>query len=168
MHPAAQAAAPARRVFVTDAIRSGLPPRIAAKVCGHSTVDITVRYAAIYPEDVIAHHRAFVARRGTQWLLAHPVELREVALGTCGRDQGTPCAHENACFSELGWLGSECQQMHAFTASRMSWGSVTTEAGTLMPRGMQLLPLAAHRRRCRSACRRCWLAMRRRLLASCP
>jgi hypothetical protein len=28
--------------------------------------------------------------------LAH-FELRKVALGTCGRDHGTPCAHENAC-----------------------------------------------------------------------
>lgn len=31
-----------RRIFVTDAIRSGLPPHIAAKICGHSTVDTTV------------------------------------------------------------------------------------------------------------------------------
>ena len=68
-------------------------------------------YAAIYPEDVIAHHRAFIARRrterpseeyrdltATEWdeFLAH-FELRKVALGTCGRDFGTPCAHENAC-----------------------------------------------------------------------
>lgn len=51
-----------RRLFVTDAIRSGLHPHIAAKVCGHSTVDTTMGYAAIYPEDVIAH-RAFIARR---------------------------------------------------------------------------------------------------------
>lgn len=29
-------------------------------------------------------------------VLAH-FELRKVALGTCGRDHGTPCAHENAC-----------------------------------------------------------------------
>ncbi len=100
-----------RRIFVTDAIRSGLPPHIAAKVCGHSTVDTTMRYAAIYPEDVIAHHRAFIARRRAErpseeyrdltaheWdeFLAH-FELRKVALGTCGRDHGTPCAHENAC-----------------------------------------------------------------------
>ena len=68
-------------------------------------------YAAIYPEDVIVHHRAFIARRrterpseeyrdltATEWdeFLAH-FELRKVALGTCGRDFGTPCAHENAC-----------------------------------------------------------------------
>jgi len=100
-----------RRIFVTDAIRSGLPPHIAAKVCGHTTVDTTMGYAAIYPEDVIAHHRAFIARRRAErpseeyrdltnheWneFLAH-FELRKVALGTCGRDHGTPCAHENAC-----------------------------------------------------------------------
>lgn len=100
-----------RRIFVTDAIRSGLPPHIAAKVCGHSTVDTTMGYAAIYPEDVIAHHRAFIARRraerpseeyrdltAQEWdeFLAH-FELRKVALGICGRDHGTPCQHENAC-----------------------------------------------------------------------
>jgi hypothetical protein len=38
-------------------------PHIAAKICGHSAVDTTMGYAAIYPEDVIAHHRAFIARR---------------------------------------------------------------------------------------------------------
>ena len=68
-------------------------------------------YAAIYPEDVISHHRAFIARRraerpseeyrdltAREWdeFLAH-FELRKVALGSCGRDFGTPCAHENAC-----------------------------------------------------------------------
>jgi integrase len=25
-----------RRIFVTDALRSGLPPHIAAKICGHA------------------------------------------------------------------------------------------------------------------------------------
>jgi integrase len=100
-----------RRIFVTDALRSGLPPHIAAKICGHALLDTTMGYAAIYPEDVIAHHRAFIARRrterpseeyreltATEWdeFLGH-FELRKVALGTCGRDFGTPCAHENAC-----------------------------------------------------------------------
>ena len=100
-----------RRIFVTDALRSGLAPHIAAKICGHALLDTTMGYAAIYPEDVIAHHRAFIARRrterpseeyrdltATEWdeFLAH-FELRKVALGTCGRDFGTPCAHENAC-----------------------------------------------------------------------
>jgi hypothetical protein len=100
-----------RRLFVTDAIRSGLPPHIAAKICGHQQLDTTMGYAAIYPEDVISHHRAFIARRradrpseeyrdlsAQEWdeFLAH-FELRKVALGSCGRDFGTPCAHENAC-----------------------------------------------------------------------
>ena len=54
------------RIFVTDALRSGLPPHIAAKICGHALLDTTMGYAAIYPEDVIAHHRAFIARRRTE------------------------------------------------------------------------------------------------------
>lgn len=100
-----------RRIFVTDALRSGLPPHIAAKICGHALLDTTMGYAAIYPDDVITHHRAFIARRraerpseeyrdltASEWeeFLAH-FELRKVALGICGRDYGTPCAHENAC-----------------------------------------------------------------------
>jgi len=100
-----------RRIFVTDALRSGLPPHIAAKICGHVLLDTTMGYAAIYPEDVVSHHRAFIARRRAErpseeyrdltpgeWdeFLAH-FELRKVALGVCGRDYGTPCAHENAC-----------------------------------------------------------------------
>ncbi|GAA3352901.1 hypothetical protein GCM10017744_003860 [Streptomyces antimycoticus] len=100
-----------RRIFVTDALRSGLPPHIAARICGHRMVDTTLGYAAIYPEDVINHHRSFIARRralrpgeeyreptAQEWqdFLAH-FELRKVALGVCARDFGTPCVHEHAC-----------------------------------------------------------------------
>lgn len=100
-----------RRIFVTDALRSGLPPHIAARICGHRMVDTTLGYAAIYPEDVINHHRSFIARRRSlrpseeyreptaqEWqdFLAH-FELRKVALGVCARDFGTPCVHEHAC-----------------------------------------------------------------------
>lgn len=100
-----------RRLFLTDALRSGLPPHIAAKIAGHQMVDTTLGYAAIYPEDVINHHRAFIARRRAlrpsheyreltteEWdeFLAH-FELRKVALGVCARDYGTPCQHEHAC-----------------------------------------------------------------------
>jgi len=68
-------------------------------------------YAAIYPVDVISHHRAFIARRRSlrpgeeyrditpeEWqeFLGH-FELRKVALGICTRDYGTPCLHEHAC-----------------------------------------------------------------------
>ncbi|MFY4716950.1 tyrosine-type recombinase/integrase [Streptomyces sp. LaBMicrA B280] len=34
-----------RRIFVTDALRSGLPPHIAARICGHRKVDTTLGYA---------------------------------------------------------------------------------------------------------------------------
>jgi Phage integrase family len=119
-----------RRIFVTDALRSGLPPHIAAKICGHALLDTTMGYAAIYPEDVIAHHRAFIARRrterpseeyrdltATEWdeFLAH-LELRKVALGTCGRDFGTPCAHEKPV-SDAPSSGSTQLRCHAWRRS---------------------------------------------------
>jgi len=66
---------------------------------------------AVYSEDIVTHHRAFIARRralrpaeeyrelsAEEWdqFLGH-FELRKVALGTCTRDFGTPCAHEHSC-----------------------------------------------------------------------
>lgn len=100
-----------RRIFATEALRGGLPPHIAAKILGHDDVNTTLGYAAVYPEDVVAHHRAFIARRRAlrpgeeyrditpeEWaeFLGH-FELRKVALGICTRDYGTPCIHEHAC-----------------------------------------------------------------------
>ncbi len=100
-----------RRLFATDALRSGLPPHIAAKILGHADLGTTMGYAAVYPEDVVSHHRAFIARRRAlrpgeeyrdltpeEWdqFLGH-FELRKVALGVCTRDFGTPCAHEHSC-----------------------------------------------------------------------
>ncbi|MFD5881300.1 hypothetical protein [Streptomyces yangpuensis] len=87
------------------------PALIAARICGHQTVDTTLGYAAIYPEEVINHHRPFIARRRSlrpsneyreptaqEWqdFLAH-FELRKVTSGACARDFGTPCVHEYAC-----------------------------------------------------------------------
>lgn len=100
-----------RRLFATDALRSGLPPHIAAKILGHTDLGTTMGYAAIYPEDVVSHHRAFIARRRAlrpgeeyrdltpaEWdQFLHHFELRKVALGVCTRDFGTPCAHEHSC-----------------------------------------------------------------------
>jgi integrase len=100
-----------RRMFATDALRSGLPPHIAAKILGHVDLGTTMGYAAIYPEDVVTHHRAFIARRRAlrpgeeyrdltpaEWdQFLHHFELRKVALGVCTRDFGTPCAHEHSC-----------------------------------------------------------------------
>src|SRR5208282_1612061 len=97
--------------FATEALRSGLPPHIAAKILGHADLGTTMGYAAIYSEDVVAHHRAFIARRRAlrpgeeyrdltpeEWdQFLHHFELRKVALGVCTRDFGTPCVHEHSC-----------------------------------------------------------------------
>jgi integrase-like protein len=100
-----------RRIFVTDAIMSGLPPHIAQIICGHKTIQTTMGYKAVYPSEAIEAHRAFIARRRAtrpsqeyrtptdeEWdeFLAH-FEKRKVSVGTCGRAFGTPCLHEHAC-----------------------------------------------------------------------
>lgn len=100
-----------RRIFATEAVSTGLPVHIAAKLLGHETLTTTQAYIAVYDNEVIDHHRAFIARRrGTrpseeyrepteaEWdeFLGH-FERRKVELGVCGRAYGTPCAHEHAC-----------------------------------------------------------------------
>ena len=100
-----------RRIFVTDAVMNGMPPHIAQLVCGHKDINTTMGYKAIYPEEVINGHRAFIARRrglrpsdeyrvptDQEWdeFLGH-FERRKVALGTCGRAFATPCIHEHSC-----------------------------------------------------------------------
>ncbi|MET7304369.1 site-specific integrase [Embleya sp. NPDC005575] len=100
-----------RRIFVTDAITSGLPPHIAQIICGHKSLDTTMGYKAIYPTETVEAHRAFVARRRetrpseeyrtpteAEWdsFLAH-FEKRKVSVGTCARAFGSPCVHEHAC-----------------------------------------------------------------------
>jgi integrase len=100
-----------RRLFVTDAIMSGLPPHIAQIICGHRDINTTLGYKATYPEEAIEAHRAWIARRRAtrpsaeyrtpteeEWedFLGH-FQHRKVSLGTCGRAYSTPCVHEHAC-----------------------------------------------------------------------
>ncbi|HXY43495.1 MAG TPA: site-specific integrase [Acidimicrobiales bacterium] len=100
-----------RRMFITDAVMHGMPPHIAQLVAGHRDVNTTMGYKAVYPEEVINGHRAFIARRRElrpsaeyrvpteeEWndFLGH-FERRKVALGTCGRSYATACIHEHAC-----------------------------------------------------------------------
>jgi len=100
-----------RRMFITDAIRSGLPPHIAQIVAGHHNINVTMGYNAVYPDDAIQAHLAFLARRRAlrpseeyrsptedEWeqFLGH-FERRKVSIGTCGRSFGSPCIHEHAC-----------------------------------------------------------------------
>jgi len=100
-----------RRLFVTDAIMSGLPPHIAQVICGHKNIDTTIGYKAVYPAEAIEAHRAFITRRRAtrpseeyrtptdeEWdaFLAH-FEKRKVSVGTCARAFASPCLHEHAC-----------------------------------------------------------------------
>src|SRR5246500_6047549 len=66
---------------------------------------------AVYPEEVINGHRAFIARRralrsceeyrtptDAEWaeFVGH-FQRRKVAIGDCGRSYDTPCIHEHSC-----------------------------------------------------------------------
>jgi len=100
-----------RRLFLTDAIMHGMPPHIAQLVAGHRDINTTMGYKAVYPEEVINSHRAFIARRRAlrpneeyrtptddEWaqFVGH-FEHRKVAVGDCGRSYDTPCIHEHSC-----------------------------------------------------------------------
>lgn len=100
-----------RRLFITEAILHGMPPHIAQLVAGHRNINTTMGYKAVYPEEVINGHRAFIARRRAlrpseeyrvptdeEWtdFLGH-FEHRKVAIGDCGRSYATACIHEHAC-----------------------------------------------------------------------
>jgi hypothetical protein len=100
-----------RRLFITDAIMHGMPPHIAQLVAGHRDISTTLGYKAIYPQEVINGHRAFLARRRAQrpseeyrtptdeeWdqFIGH-FEHRKVSVGDCGRSYDTPCIHEHSC-----------------------------------------------------------------------
>ena len=100
-----------RRIFITDAVMNGMPPHLAQLIAGHAAINTTMGYKAVYPEEAINGHRAFLARRRTlrpseeyrtptdeEWqeFLGH-FERRRVALGDCGRAYGTSCIHEHSC-----------------------------------------------------------------------
>src|SRR6266516_1805428 len=100
-----------RRIFITDAILNGLPPHIAQVIAGHHDINVTLGYKAVYPEEAIQAHRAFLAHRRAlrpseeyrtptdeEWteFLGH-FERRKVSIGTCARAFATPCIHEHAC-----------------------------------------------------------------------
>ncbi len=100
-----------RRIFITDVIRNGLPPHIAQVIAGHETLNVTMGYKAVYPDEAIQAHLAFLARRRAlrpseeyrtpteeEWSeFLGAFERRKVSIGTCGRAFQTPCVHEHAC-----------------------------------------------------------------------
>lgn len=100
-----------RRMFITDAIMNGLPPHIAQVIAGHHDISVTLGYKAVYPEETIQAHLAFLSRRrelrpseeyrvpsDEEWEeFLGQFERRKVSLGTCARAFGTACIHEHAC-----------------------------------------------------------------------
>src|SRR5215207_5406942 len=52
-----------RRLFITDAILGGLPPHIAQIIAGHRDINVTLGYKAVYPDEAVQAHLAFLARR---------------------------------------------------------------------------------------------------------
>jgi hypothetical protein len=110
-----------RRLFITQ------------PVAGHRDINTTMGYKAVYPEEVINGHRAFIARRRAlrpgeeyrtptdeEWaeFVGH-FEHRKVAVGDCGRSYDTPCIHEHSCLSELD---------HSSWCVRFCWSSRWTGA----------------------------------------
>lgn len=100
-----------RRIFATDAQNSGVPIHVIAALLGHASLETTMVYAAVYSEQVISGHQAFIAQRralnpsveqreitDAEWeeFQQHFVE-RKLSLGSCGRAWGTSCEHEHAC-----------------------------------------------------------------------
>ena len=97
--------------MLSTSFLSGLPPHIAQVIAGHRDINVTMGYKAVYPEEAIQAHLAFLARRRAlrpseeyraptdkEWaeFLGH-FERRKVSTGSCGRAFGTPCIHEHAC-----------------------------------------------------------------------
>ncbi|MFD7079064.1 tyrosine-type recombinase/integrase [Streptomyces sp. NPDC059918] len=87
-----------RRLFASEAVGSGLPPHNVVKILGHEHLSTTEHYAAVYPEDMLRHYRAFLARRrqlrpseeyrdptSEEWeQFDQHFAKRQVELGICG------------------------------------------------------------------------------------
>jgi len=100
-----------RRLFATDAVSSGLPVHIVARLLGHKNLNTTQAYMAIFDEDLIRSYRVFLDQRRAlrpeaeyreptehEWreFQAH-FQARKLELGECGRPYGSPCKHEHSC-----------------------------------------------------------------------
>lgn len=100
-----------RRLLATEAVNSGLPLHIAAKLLGHTDLNTTRGYVAVYEEEVVRQYQMYLARRRTfrppheyrepttaEWSeFAKHFRRRRMALGDCYRPYGTDCPHEHAC-----------------------------------------------------------------------
>ncbi len=100
-----------RRLFATDAVSSGLPVHIVARLLGHKNLNTTQAYMAVFDEEIVRSYRTFLGKRRAQRPEAEyrePTEqewrdfqahfhARKLELGECGRPYGSPCRHEHSC-----------------------------------------------------------------------
>jgi hypothetical protein len=49
--------------MLSTSFLNGMPPHIAQLILGHQDINTTMGYKAIYPQETINGHRAFIARR---------------------------------------------------------------------------------------------------------
>ncbi|MGH3688462.1 MAG: tyrosine-type recombinase/integrase [Pseudonocardiaceae bacterium] len=100
-----------RRLFTTDAVSSGLPVHIVARLLGHKNLSTTQAYMAVFDEENVRSYRAFLNKRRAlrpeaeyrepsqqEWrdFQAH-FHARTLELGECGRPYGSTCKHEHSC-----------------------------------------------------------------------
>jgi Phage integrase family len=68
------ATAGTRRIFATDAVSSGLPVHIVARLLGHKNLSTTQAYMAVFDEEIVRSYRAFL---NTRRALRPEAEYRE-------------------------------------------------------------------------------------------
>ena len=132
-----------RRIFVTDALRSGMPPHIAAKICGHALLDTTMGYAAIYPEDVVSHHRAFIARRqpdrpsgpAQNTATSPPASgMSSWPISSCGKSRSGPAAATTAPRVRMKTLASGARSSRSTQLRCRGWKRSTPPSATGSPK----------------------------------
>lgn len=100
-----------RRIFITDLVGNGFPIHLAARLVGHSNIEVTGGYTAVYQQELFEAYDAHIRERRrlrpseeyrepTQQEWSEFVEhfgQRKIALGDCHRPYGSDCVHEHAC-----------------------------------------------------------------------
>lgn len=52
-----------RRIFATDLVNNGLPIHIRAALLGHTNLQTTRGYVAVFDEDIVRHYQMHMASR---------------------------------------------------------------------------------------------------------
>lgn len=100
-----------RRLYITELVNSGFPIHLAARLVGHTSLDVTSAYTAVYQKDIFEAYENFISKRRAlrpseeyreptqaEWdeFIEH-FGRRKIALGDCHRPYGADCVHEHAC-----------------------------------------------------------------------